>query len=98
MENARDKTNYKPKNDGGNNFGRLARTGIMSDFVTETLMTDILGIPANNWRLFLKAHTDSNSQQDIQKKISSITKILKSEEFDLLMKTLRDYMDELPKI
>lgn len=98
MENARDKTNYKTINDGGNNFGRLARTGIMSDFVNETLMTDILGIPANNWRLFLKAHTDSNSLQDIQKKISIIEKIPSSEEFNRLWKALRDYLDALPKI
>lgn len=98
MENARDKTNYKPVNDGGNNFGRLARTGIMSDFVEETLLIDILGIPANNWRLFLKAHTDSCSLQDIQKKIGSITKIPQSEEFQNLMKALRDYLDELPEI
>lgn len=98
MENARDKTNYKPTNDGGNNFGRLARTGIMSEFVEETLLLDILGIPANNWRLFLKAHTDSNSLQDIQKKISSITKIPQSEEFERLIKALRDYVDELPDI
>lgn len=98
MVNARDKTNYKPVNDGGNNFGRLARTGIMSDFVDETLLTDILGIPANNWRLFLKAHTDSSSLIDIQKKIDSITKIPQSEEFQQLMKALRDYIEELPEI
>lgn len=98
MVNARDKTNYKPVNDGGNNFGRLARTGIMSDFVEETLMTDILGIPADNWRLFLKAHTDSSSLQDIQKRINSITKIPQSEEFQQLMKSLRDYIEELPEI
>ena len=98
MVNARDKTNYKPINDGGNNFGRLARTGIMSNFVEDTLLTDILGIPANNWRMFLKAHTDSSSLQDIQKKISSITKIPKSEKFQQLMRALRDYIDELPEI
>lgn len=98
MENARDKTNYKPVNDGGNNFGRLARTGIMSDFVKDTLLTDILGIPADNWRLFLKAHTDSSSLHDIQKKISTITKIPQSEEFQQLMEALRNYIEELPEI
>lgn len=98
MENARDKTNYKPVSDGGNNFGRLARTGIMTEFVEDTLQTDILGIPANNWRLFLKAHTDAESLADIQKKIRTITKIPKTEEFEQLMTALRDYMDELPTI
>lgn len=98
MDNARDKTNYRPTNDGGNNFGRLARTGIMSEFVTETLQTDILGIPADNWRLFLKAHTDSNTLQDIQRKIGQITKIPQSGEFDRLMQALRDYMEALPQV
>lgn len=98
MPNARDKTNYKPVNDGGNNFGRLARTGIMSDFVESTLQTDILGIPADNWRLFLKAHTDSSSLKDIQKKIRSITNIPASDEFDDLINKIRDYIDALPTI
>lgn len=98
MVNARDKTNYKPVNDGGNNFGRLARTGVMSDFVKETLSTDILGIPADNWRLFLKAHTDSSALKEIQKKIGTIARIPQSEEFDRLMKALKDYVEELPAI
>ena len=94
MENARDKTNYKPVNDGGNNFGRLARTGIMSSFVEETLRIDILGIPADNWRLFLKAHSDSNSLKDIKKRVSAIAKIPKSEEFNNLLSAFNDYFDE----
>ena len=98
MLNARDKTNYKPANDGGNNFGRLARTGIMTNFVEETLQTDILGIPANNWRLFLKAHTDSHSLSDIQRKINNMSNISKSDEFDSIMKDLRDYLEGLPHI
>ena len=98
MENARDKTNYKPRLDGGNNFGRLARTGIMDEFVNETLMTDILGIPANNWRLFLKAHTDAGTLSDIQKKIVQITKIPNSEKFSSIINELKDYIEELPQI
>lgn len=98
MENARDKTNYKPMLDGGNNFGRLARTGIMDDFVNETLMTDILGIPANNWRLFLKAHTDAGTLSDIQKKIVQISKIPNSENFISIINELKDYIEELPQI
>ena len=98
MVNARDKTNYKPVSDNGNNFGRLARTGIMSDFVQETLQTDILGIPADNWRLFLKAHAESNTLKLIQKKIDLISRIPHSEKFEELIKSLRDFVDELPKI
>lgn len=98
MDNARDKTNYKPKQDGGNNFGRLARTGIMDDFVKETLQTDILGIPAYNWSLFLKAHTDAGTLSDIQKNIEKITKIPNSEKFSSIINELKDYIEELSHI
>ena len=98
MENARDKTNYKPLHDGGNNFGRLARTGIMDDFVNDTLSTDILGIPADNWRLFLKAHTDAGTLSDIKKKICQITKIPNSEKFHSIVNELKDYIEELPQL
>lgn len=98
MMNARDKTNYKPLSDGGGNFGRLARTGIMSDFVEETLLTDILGIPANNWRKFLKAHTDSKSLDEIQRNISSITKIPKSDDFEKIISDLRNYIEDITQI
>ncbi|SHK20436.1 hypothetical protein [Fibrobacter sp. UWH4] len=97
MLNARDKTNYKPRSDGGKNFGRLARTGIMSQFVEETLKTDILGIPADNWRRFLKAHTDSKSLKAIQKNIASIVKIPKSENFAKIINELRCYIEGLPQ-
>ena len=98
MLNARDKTNYKPRSDGGKNFGRLARTGVMSQFVEETLKTDILGIPADNWRRFLKAHTDSKSLSDIQKNIASIIKIPKSEDFEKIINDLRCYMEDISQI
>lgn len=95
--NARNKTNYKPQKDHSNNFGRLARTGIMSKFVEDTLKTDILGIPADNWRRFLKVHTDSKTLQDIQKNIASIVKIPKSEEFERIIEDLQNYIKVLPK-
>lgn len=97
MENARDKTNYIPLEDGGNNFGRLARTGIMDDFVKETLRTDILGIPADNWRLFLKAHTDAGTIADIQKKIVRISEIPNSPQFNTIINDLKDYIEDLPR-
>lgn len=98
MLNARDNTNYTPISDSGNNFGRLARTGVMSKFVEETLQTDILGIPADNWRRFLQAHTDASAINDVRKKIDKIVQISKSEEFEQLKKSLRDYLDLLPKV
>ena len=46
----------RPAHDGGKNFGRIARIGIMDDWVEETLEQRLAGIPANDWIRFLKRH------------------------------------------
>lgn len=48
-----------PGHDGGGNFGRLARvTGLMDDFITQSLDTEVLGIRIRDWYLFLRMHSD----------------------------------------
>lgn len=93
--NNREKANYMPKKDSSNNFGRLARTGLLDDFVSESLETDILGIPAKNWMRFLKIHTDQKSLSAIQKEIDRIVEIPKSEEFCRLIEELGKYINML---
>ena len=44
----------RPARDGGGNFGRLARMGIMDEYIAETLALPLAGIPARNWIDFLK--------------------------------------------
>ena len=44
----------RPARDGGGNFGRLARTGIMDEYITEMLRLPLSGIPAQSWIDFLK--------------------------------------------
>ena len=44
----------RPARDGGGNFGRLARIGIMDDYIAESLDIPLAGIPARNWIEFLK--------------------------------------------
>ena len=38
-----------PVADRGSNFGRIARTGMMNDYITETLRLPLSGIPADEW-------------------------------------------------
>ncbi len=52
----RDNTSDKPARDGGGNFGRIARTGIMDDWVQEILGEPLAGIPVDAWINFLKQH------------------------------------------
>ena len=52
----RDNTSDKPARDGGGNFGRIARTGIIDDWVSEILREALAGIPAEDWIEFLKRY------------------------------------------
>lgn len=51
----------KPIQDGGGNFGRIARTNIMDTFATATLENDAGGIPIKYWVQFLSAFTESSA-------------------------------------
>ena len=44
----------RPARDGGGNFGRLARIGIMDEYIAEMLNLPLSGIPAKSWIDFLK--------------------------------------------
>ena len=44
----------KPAVDRGGNFGRLARTGLMDEYIAEMLNVELSGIPINDWTEFLQ--------------------------------------------
>jgi hypothetical protein len=54
----------KPRNDSGGNFGRLARTGMMDDYMLTLNDVPLCGIKAVFWREFLKAFQESATDAD----------------------------------
>jgi len=46
----------KPNSDGANNFGRLARYGIMDDYIKAMLAEPVRGVPVKAWIQFYKGH------------------------------------------
>ncbi len=50
----RSNTSDRPAYDGGGNFGRIARIGIMNDWTGDILDHSLAGIPAREWIKFLK--------------------------------------------
>ena len=50
----RSNTSDKPAYDGGGNFGRIARVGIMNDWTRDILSRPLAGIPARHWIEFLR--------------------------------------------
>lgn len=47
--NKRDRISDKPRSDSGGNFGRIARYGIMNDYMTDSLNQRVRGIAASDW-------------------------------------------------
>ena len=61
--------NDTPRADKGSNFGRVARGGLMSDFIAELLQQPISGIPAKYWQGFLHIFSEGASATDIERRL-----------------------------
>jgi len=65
-----------------NNFGRVARFGIMQAFKDESLDIPLAGISARYWVEFLKLFTEANSQEDVERGLDRMrTRIRRSPAF-----------------
>lgn len=53
----------RPRYDGGNNFGRLARTGMMDSYMAKLNDVPLCGIKSSFWRQFLKAFQESSTDE-----------------------------------
>ena len=52
-----DNISDKANSDSGGNFGRLARCGLMDDYIDTMRGTLIRGIAVNDWLTFFKDHS-----------------------------------------
>lgn len=52
----KDRISDKAVSDPGNNFGRLARYGVMKDYVQRMMETSVRGVSAKKWLNFFKQH------------------------------------------
>lgn len=86
-----------PENDVGKNFGRLPRYHIMDEFCNTALSTEILGIPAENWRYFLQIHTDAVTINVVRKKLISRFGIVDFSNSEVVLKMISQIIDELPE-
>jgi hypothetical protein len=68
------KFNDNAVNDSGGNFGRVARGGLMSDFIEELLAMPISGIPAKHWQAFIKIFAGGAQDDAIEKGLKQIRK------------------------
>ena len=54
----------RPRSDGGSNFGRLARTGMMDSYIRKLNEVQLCGIKTDYWRQFLKAFQESTTDAE----------------------------------
>lgn len=62
----------QPASDSGGNFGRLARTGVMDEYLNFALTTLLCGIPAVNWLQFFTIFKDQKDPTQIKTEIESL--------------------------
>lgn len=56
----------KPRQDSGNNFGRLPRAHpLMDDFLARSKEHEVLGIAVGSWITFLRRHSDNATADDV---------------------------------
>ena len=68
----REEISDRAARDRGGNFGRLARTGVLRDYVEQTFREDIAGIPLGAWQEFLALFNERFSEEDVRKGIAAI--------------------------
>ena len=67
-----DRFNDEALKDRGNNFGRVARGGIMSGFVGELMQNPVAGIPLGAWQKFLKIFSDGFTEATILSQLRQV--------------------------
>lgn len=68
--------------DQGNNFGRIARTGLMEIFKDTVNARLLSGIPARHWRTFLKIFTQSANDASVRAALADLEAQVRSEAAD----------------
>jgi len=60
-----DQCSDRADDDGGGNFGRIARYGLLDDFVKATENQHLSGIPVRAWLRFFKTFSDNTGDVDV---------------------------------
>lgn len=70
--NKGDKFNDEPVADQGKNFGRVARSRIMDDFITALMLQPLSGVPARYWQAFLKIFAEGIQEANVERALATL--------------------------
>lgn len=89
----------RPASDSGGNFGRLARAGVMEEYIAELFEVKLAGIQLASWQQFLSVFTEGATEKDIDMALQKIAKIVATAVNDLeASKKLADKFREIAGI
>ncbi|MYH81463.1 hypothetical protein F4009_03440 [Candidatus Poribacteria bacterium] len=89
-----DKISDKPVFDGGNNFGRFARTGIMDSYLEIAKRESLCGIGAEHWLSFFKIFQEERDEESIKAELRKLRTLVTGTDRE----DESDLMDALEKI
>jgi hypothetical protein len=95
--------NDEPIMDKGGNFGRVARGGLMTNFIATLLEQPLSGIPAVYWQAFLKTFSEGVDAKKVDKRLSAMRAEVEKagltadglEAFDRIQDGLRDLISKI---
>lgn len=95
--------NDEPKKDKGKNFGRVARGGLMTDFITTLLEQPISGIPAVYWQSFLRIFAEGVEATTVERRLKAMRADAEKaglspdglDAFDRIQEALRDLITKV---
>ena len=67
-----DRFNDAAVQDSGGNFGRVARGGVMQDFIAELMEKPLAGIPLGAWQRFLRIFSESFTETRLRNQLQQI--------------------------
>ena len=89
-------------NDKGGNFGRFARTGLMSDYIDKLIGEEIAGIPIKAWQGFLSIFSESWTEEKVIRALDQLASqyaqrksLLTNETIDRIRERLLEIADLL---
>ncbi len=62
------------ESDDGGNFGRIARSGILDDFIDNIKMQDYIGVKIRHWISFFKAISETRTDDEVERKLELLKK------------------------
>ena len=68
----RDQVNDEPRSDSGGNFGRIARIGVMDQYLETMMLSRVAGIEARHWITFFRLYADAADTEAITTKMGAL--------------------------